>query len=937
LADAAPAAGKAREELAGALALGELLVLAAVVVLAPLLRLEDSYVPAIRFPPQDLVGEGYFLWLLGILGILTAARIAAAGRFAVPEPATAALLGVWALYVVARGAASDHPFEARNQAFAWLTHCSLFALVLAAAGGKDSARRWLFAAVAAGLVLESIRAVWQLKVGLPEMRMEVLADAGSPEVDMQSPVARSRFLSEEPFNSFISPNSLGGWMALAASAAAGLAAGYWADARSRLGEFGAGRLLGLAASWAPALAVFGWAFYLTGSKGAWLALAGAAAGTLAASPPASEERRRRRLRLVGGACLVLAALAALVWWLQPGLPGRDSLAASVNVRLGYWRAAATMAGEHPAFGVGPGTFGARFPALKGPLAEEAQSAHCAWMETAAEYGLAGLVLLAAFWALVLWRLWRRRVIAGQLPGREQTVKQATMVLLAGLGANCVFGWLKFGPEDLDQFSRLSEMGAPFGTRLLAFAAIRAIDFPVIWAAAFALVAWPLAARSGTERPEAAERWLIQGAAVAVGAFLLHSSVEMDMGMRVLAGSALALTALALAGPGCRETVLLGGRALAGSALVAVLAVGTLWCGAREYFRAEALVAQSAPLPDEVAAGLARTEEEIARLNEALKDRPQDGELLRRVADARRRLDGFRAEAAVVRVERLATAVRADPENYYLRVNLANACNKARNLTPSAAGARKFADQAEQELREAARLAPGRVTPRRMLGRWLLLEGRYGQAALEFERVKELYPLKAETFLEWGDAALLDGKTPRARGLYRTGLDTSRRVGDEAIHLSVLFEAPGQMLWETPKLDALAAALDMAVKDQPGDGALLLRRALVEVARDNPREALELLRRAASAEPRDAELALFEAYGLRLAGEPEKALDKMADVRRLERAPGTLPAGPRAVDVAVYRTRQILGLGLGRRVPAAGDMKGPAGAAREPPSGEAAAQ
>ena len=260
------------------------------------------------------------------------------------------------------------------------------------------------------------------------------------------------------------------------------------------------------------------------------------------------------------------------------------------------------------------------------------------------------------------------------------------------------------------------------------------------------------------------------------------------------------------------------------------------------------------------------------------------------------------------------------------------------IAPSPSGARKFGDQAERELREAVRLAPGRVTPRRMLGRWLLLEGRYDQAAREFERVKDLYPLKAETFLAWGDAVLLDGQPPKARELYRNGLDTSRRVGDEAIHLAVLFEAPGQMMWETPKLDAVAAALDLAVKDRPGDGALLLRRALVEVARDQPEAALALLRRAAGAEPRDAELALFEAYGLRLAGEPQKALEKMAEVRKLEKMPGTLPAGPRAVDVAIYRTSQALKLGLGEQVPGAGSRKGPAGAAApEPRPGEAAAQ
>jgi hypothetical protein len=81
------AAGNLRQELEQALGLGELLVLAAIAVLAPLLRLEDAYVPVTSFQPHDVVGEGYFLWLVAILGLLVAARTAVAGRFRLPEPA----------------------------------------------------------------------------------------------------------------------------------------------------------------------------------------------------------------------------------------------------------------------------------------------------------------------------------------------------------------------------------------------------------------------------------------------------------------------------------------------------------------------------------------------------------------------------------------------------------------------------------------------------------------------------------------------------------------------------------------------------------------------------------------------------------------------------------------------------------------------------------
>jgi tetratricopeptide (TPR) repeat protein/O-antigen ligase len=893
------AAGSLRQELARALGLGELLVLAALVALAPVLRLEDAYVPVVKYQPHDVAGEGYFLWLVAILGALAAVRIVLAGRFRLPEPAAVAALAGWTLFVALRGAAGDHPFEARNQAVMWLGHLVLFAVVLAAASGKGGVRHLLFAAVVAGLVLESLRTVWQARVELPALHEEIRAGLPLAGLDLDSPVAVSRLFSTEPTTSFLSSNLLAAWLAMAALAGAGLFAGFVAAEVSRPTGRSPERAVDIGFIGLAALGLFGWAFLLTGSKGAWLAAFGAVAGTLVASPPAAAARNRRWLRLIGGGALALALAAALAYRAKPDLPGRAGLAASVDVRLGYWRAAATMAGEHPVLGVGPGTFGARYPRLKGPLAEESQSAHCAWIETAAESGLVGLALLAGFWALLLWRLWRRSGLApnslpeGERPGPEGAARlreAAALVFVAGAGAMLAFGWLRFGQEDIGRFlgmmqeAKAGAKDAPTAWKLLAaFFALRLVSFPLFWSAAFALAVWPLLlGRDGAERP-AAERWLVWGVAAGLAALLLHAGMDMDMGMRALVGSALIIAALALAGPGGREWRLDGRRALIGAAALAALAVAAFWCGAREYRRGGALAALKAEPPKELA--------------------------------------GRPFERAAWYVEQLQTAVDAEPLDYHLRMRLANAGNLARNLAPRPELARDFLARTEAELRRAVELAPARTTPRRVLGHWLLLENRCPEAAAVFREASELYPLKAQILLEWGDAELLAGRVPNARERYRQALATSRQVSDEAIHLSVLFEAPAQMNWEAPRLDALAAALEEAVKAGPGDGALFLRRGLVEIARGQPPAALDWLRRAAGANPRDAQLALFEGYGLRLAGEPAKALERMRQAGAIEKLPDALSAGPYAVSVAITRTEDAISRAAGRGEPGAGHQEG----------------
>ena len=87
---------------------------------------------------------------------------------------------------------------------------------------------------------------------------------------------------------------------------------------------------------------------------------------------------------------------------------RRLLSASGNGRAAYWRVAAGMVGSEPFLGGGGGSF-ARAWAKERPVANEALDAHNLYLETLAELGLIGLVLLTVALAALLAplrRVWR---------------------------------------------------------------------------------------------------------------------------------------------------------------------------------------------------------------------------------------------------------------------------------------------------------------------------------------------------------------------------------------------------------------------------------------------------------------------------------------------------------------------------------------------------
>jgi O-antigen ligase len=168
---------------------------------------------------------------------------------------------------------------------------------------------------------------------------------------------------------------------------------------------------------APVL-VLGPTLYFTYSRGAWLALGAGALAAVALAPP-----RVPRPVLLAITTAVVALLAiALV---QVGGPAaayhefshaaptvkanenRRLFSLSGSSRAQYWRVAWQDVEAHPWVGSGAGSFQRRWLRFR-PAALPVLDAHSLYLETLAEVGLIGVVLLAALLALPLAAAFRAR-------------------------------------------------------------------------------------------------------------------------------------------------------------------------------------------------------------------------------------------------------------------------------------------------------------------------------------------------------------------------------------------------------------------------------------------------------------------------------------------------------------------------------------------------
>lgn len=211
-----------------------------------------------------------------------------------------------------------------------------------------------------------------------------------------------------------------------------LALGLWSTlTRARRGpeRLGSGRRWWLLAA-AATMAVCP---FLWDSRLAWVVGAGsllAAVGLLAAA-----HRSQRGWAVAALVVLVAVGSAVAVNWGE--LSARASRVGVESAERGrILSVGGRMIREHPLWGTGPGTFGAMHLLYRadGRAAWQVQM-HCDWLQSVAENGIAGGLLVAAFVGVLAVRPWSGRGIA---------VSGATLGFVAlGLAGVGLSGWLDF--------------------------------------------------------------------------------------------------------------------------------------------------------------------------------------------------------------------------------------------------------------------------------------------------------------------------------------------------------------------------------------------------------------------------------------------------------------------------------------------------------------
>jgi|GEM_PF-486648 len=174
---------------------------------------------------------------------------------------------------------------------------------------------------------------------------------------------------------------------------------------------------------------------LTASRGALLSLV-TAGGIISGLRlwKTSSIAAQRNLRYLVGAAAAVGILAIVGYTIFSTTQARSTNAGDTG-RLDMWRSAIAMAADHPLTGVGPGLFGRAFRTYRDPtiVQDKLAAAHNAYLNTAAETGLPGIVLsvgLAGAFALATYRNWKQTTS----PIQQQRI-EAAFAALVGLAVH----------------------------------------------------------------------------------------------------------------------------------------------------------------------------------------------------------------------------------------------------------------------------------------------------------------------------------------------------------------------------------------------------------------------------------------------------------------------------------------------------------------------
>ena len=594
----------------------------------------------------------------------------------------------------------------------------------------DSRRRALLvvtliacgAVVAAHGIEQRLVTIPQTREKFASQRALALRQAGVPEDSADD--FGGRLEKNWVRGTFVSPNSLGGLLALVFPMALGLTIDQWRERRLVLGrEHFVVNILAMAAMLA--------CLYLTNSKGSWLAFGACMVYFYCRSGEWLRRRLGRPLAVAMGAGVVLILIGQQTRLLPPAREYWGSLLA----RTSYWRGAVEVIARRPLFGVGGGNFGPAYCSVKLGPDEETRLVHNDYLQVAVEMGLIGLLAYLALW----WRFWRF-VFGRRSPPEED---------LPPPGASAGWTWAPAGVGALVFGLAFLFVLAPGPEKSFWFRA---------WPLALGLV-W-LAVALVNLRPEAAFRLgpdsaTMRGAEAGLVAFLVHGLLDFDLTVQGIA-QAVAMTAAVvvsarISGP-ARERA----RVTLGSAGRTVLALGSLalafglWFGLAEpailgrALREGALsMASRLPLDERL-----RMLERSARLD-PLDDRTQAylshlySRLRERIEARRLRGDTAPAGAHWADSPTLAKVTRH--------------AGRAAELNPWVSAHHK-------------RLAEVHLEAYRLAG----LPDMLKKAHREMRRAVRLFPSKPSLYVELARISELDGQPGGAVRLYRKALELTER-------------------------------------------------------------------------------------------------------------------------------------------------------------------
>lgn len=184
--------------------------------------------------------------------------------------------------------------------------------------------------------------------------------------------------------------------------------------------------------------LLGTAFVLTYSRGGWLSLAAAMPLLLVLLRPRRWAVVGLRLLaigvLVGGAVVVLTGVVVQgprrgeVGFVMRAASVADSGDLSIRGRLEFWRAALAIFRDHPLAGTGAGTFGVMHTAYQRDPRFYAREAHSLYVQTMAELGVLGVIVLAAL--LVSTAVVSRRALRAAQQPEEYSLAAGCVVALA---------------------------------------------------------------------------------------------------------------------------------------------------------------------------------------------------------------------------------------------------------------------------------------------------------------------------------------------------------------------------------------------------------------------------------------------------------------------------------------------------------------------------